>query len=487
MQIISRYSLRQIGRIDQAAQIHRDDGSWLHDCKSPSPPQPLMLSVPLADLRAHPSLLSAPLHNDYRVVCVPSISDVAVLGPEAYHLLSQLPLTTDPRDPTVRHSLEHMHALRLLTDEPNAIPSPPAPEGLVAWLHMTNACNLNCGYCYIQKSSAQMSRQVAFAAIDTVMRSACLHGYRTIMLKYAGGEPLLALPLIAEVHTYARQQAAAHDLHLQAGLLTNGTLLTTQALAQIRELDLQLMISLDGVNSSHDEQRPRHNGRGSLHAVQQGIEQAVQSGIVPQVAITVTSQSITHVPDLVAWLLSQQLPFTISFYRQPRTAAPYAALSEDEERIIAGMRAIYAVIEQHPPRWSVLGSLLDRTDASAAHQRTCAAGDNYLVFDHQGRIAKCQMTLDQPLAHVESVDPLTVLRNDQSSIQNLPVVQKADCQTCEWRYWCAGGCSVATYQATGQFDVPSPNCRIYKALYPDLLRLEGLRLLHWSQVSQLHA
>ena len=30
---------------------------------------------------------------------------------------------------------------------------------------------------------------------------------------------------------------------------------------------------------------------------------------------------------------------------------------------------------------------------------------------------------------------------------------------------------------TGRFDVRSPNCRIYKAIYPEAVRLEGLRLL----------
>jgi uncharacterized protein len=244
------------------------------------------------------------------------------------------------------------------------------------------------------------------------------------------------------------------------------------------------MVSLDGVTASHDQQRPRWNGKGSLQATQHGIEQTIQAGIIPQIAITVTSQNIDDAPSLVAWLLAQQLPFTINFYRQPPSASDhtYEAWYADEQRIIDGMRAVYSVVEQQPPRWNVLGALLDRTDLSAAHQRTCAVGENYLVIDHHGRIAKCQMTLDQPLSHVQNDDPLTILRSDQIGVQNLPVDQKFDCRTCEWRYWCAGGCPIATWQATGQFDLKSPNCRIYKQLYPDLLRLEGLRLLHWATV-----
>jgi hypothetical protein len=39
---------------------------------------------------------------------------------------------------------------------------------------------------------------------------------------------------------------------------------------------------------------------------------------------------------------------------------------------------------------------------------------------------------------------------------------------------------LTTYRATGRYDVKSPNCNIYKALFPEALRLEGLRLLKYQ-------
>jgi uncharacterized protein len=32
------------------------------------------------------------------------------------------------------------------------------------------------------------------------------------------------------------------------------------------------------------------------------------------------------------------------------------------------------------------------------------------------------------------------------------------------------------YRAAGRYNAKSPNCRIYQALYPEIIRLEGLRL-----------
>jgi uncharacterized protein len=68
----------------------------------------------------------------------------------------------------------------------------------------------------------------------------------------------------------------------------------------------------------------------------------------------------------------------------------------------------------------------------------------------------------------------------QTGPQVLDVDEKEGCRTCNWRYWCAGGCAVLTYRLTGRNDIRSPNCGIYKALFPEALRLEALRLLKYT-------
>ncbi|NJO07950.1 MAG: SPASM domain-containing protein [Chloroflexaceae bacterium] len=107
---------------------------------------------------------------------------------------------------------------------------------------------------------------------------------------------------------------------------------------------------------------------------------------------------------------------------------------------------------------------------------TCPVGAHYLVIDHQGNIAKCQMDIAHPVTSIAAADPLGAVRADQQRVQNVSVDQKEGCQSCEWRYWCAGGCPLVTHQATGRYDVQSPLCGVYRALFPDIIRLEGLRL-----------
>lgn len=37
------------------------------------------------------------------------------------------------------------------------------------------------------------------------------------------------------------------------------------------------------------------------------------------------------------------------------------------------------------------------------------------------------------------------------------------------------------YRATGRYDTQSPHCAIYRVLYPEVIRLEGLRLLKYAE------
>lgn len=476
-----------IGPLEEPALAPNDCGCSEHrrapalnDCirgtsRGSAPPS----TAPLGQLRPHPLLRTLPLGDGYHAAFVPSASRVAVVDADGLALLRRLPLGPAAA-PGEALALEQLAGAGLLAAPGRAdLPRPPPPDTLVAWLHVTNACNLRCSYCYINKSSDAMRPETARAAVDTLIDAALRHGLPAVLIKYAGGEPALQLPLIAETHRYAQRRAAAHGLALQGGVLSNGTLISAAAARALRDLQLSLMVSLDGLAGANDAQRPTAGGRPSFAAVAAGLGHAVAAGLRPTVGITVTGRSVAGLPGLVAWLLDRDLPFGISLYRENVYSASLDELRLDELRLVDGLRAAYEVIARRPPPWGLLASLLDRSDLSGAHDRSCAAGHNYLVIDHEGRVASCQMRLDQPVTTIGVKDPLSLVRSDTAGLRNLSVDEKEGCRSCDWRYWCGGGCSVATFRATGRYDLKSPNCRIYQELYPDVVRLEGLRLLRW--------
>jgi uncharacterized protein len=351
---------------------------------------------------------------------------------------------------------------------------------LSAWLHLTDRCNLRCSYCYLPHVCEDMSSETGRAVVNAIFRSAMANNFPQVKIKYAGGEPLLRYPFILELHDYASCQAEKNGVILEEVVLSNGTLLTSKIASTLKTLGIRLMISLDGYGDYHDSHRPYASGRGSFKDVAEAVEIALSNNLVPNISVTVSGQTAEGMPQIMAWLLERDLPFSLNFYRENELSASHKDMRLDEQKIIDGMLAAFKVIEKDIPRRSLLGGIIDRANLSAAHTHTCGVGQNYLVFDQHGEVAKCQMHVRRPITNFDVADPLAVIRTDKTDIQNVSVDEKEGCKSCEWKYWCAGGCPLETHRATGRYDVKSPNCNIYKALYPKAFRLEGLRLLKYQ-------
>jgi len=440
--------------------------------------------APATNLVRNPALRIIPLDANYQTAFIPSGDCVATLDDDAARVLETFECSRScsglPSD--WQNAVETLAQLRFLIP-PDALPvERPAERSkmLTAWLHVTNACNLRCRYCYLRKTDEAMTPETGRRAIDAIFRSRVLHRFSAVKLKYAGGEPTLNFSLVIKLHEYAAELAMQYGCGLEGVVLSNGVGLTPAMIDAMLAHDLRLMISLDGIGPAHDSQRVFANGLGSFHAVSRSIERAQAKGLIPSISITITDRNVSSLAETVAWVLERNLPFSLNFYRENDASASFQDLQLRETRLIEGMRAAFQVIQANLPRRSLRAALLDRANLAVPHAHTCSVGSNYMVIDPQGRVAPCQMQVEQPLSSVKAQDPLSFIRANLHGIQNVPVDEKEGCRDCEWRYWCTGGCPLQTFRTTGRYDVQSPNCNIYKALFPDVLRLEGLRLLKYA-------
>jgi len=279
--------------------------------------------------------------------------------------------------------------------------------------------------------------------------------------------------------------ADRYGLALQEVLLSNGVALTPTMFDYLKLAGIRLMLSLDGLGADHDAQRPRADGRPTADLVLRAIEQALERGLIPHISVTVSPANVATLADTVRWVLARDLPFNLNFVRWYETRhvpgtseATFSGQSDQiwESELLAGVLAALSVIEEVLPRRRLIDGLLDRTSFAGAHAYACTAGRDYLAIDPRGRVARCHMTLDQPAADVWAEDPLDFVRRSGAELHSVSVEQRAECRSCVWRYLCAGGCPLMADQADGR----SPYCNVYRALLPELLRLEGLRILKWQ-------
>ncbi len=414
------------------------------------------------------------------------------LGPVSISVVNKAALTLwrsfeqekriDQLDTAHTKTAKAMANIGLLIQQDQTVPAiKNQTKGLSAWLHLTNTCNLRCDYCYLHKTVESMSPEIGFASLRTLFDSAQKHNYQFVKIKYAGGEPFICFDLLRDMHYEADRLKQKYGIGLEEVIISNGTLINKDHIDFLMDQNISLSISLDGRGDTHDQQRAHINGKGSFAEIEKTLLICRKKKYLPNITITVTDRNAEYLAEIADYLLEIGLHFNFNFYRENDCSASFQDLKIGEERIVNGIKRAYRAIEKKLPEWSLLGSLADRSSFLAPHTHTCSVGRDYMVIDHQGQISKCQMTIGLPITNIYSSDPLTDIRNDKLGIQNISVDEKEGCKSCDWKNWCTGGCSLATYRATGRYDVKSPNCNIYKAIYPELLRLESLRLIKYSK------
>ena len=449
--------------------------------------------IPIDSFQQSPLLYMQKYNYDLWILCHPTGSGhIAILDVGALFLLEQFqaPTTVSQVMQTVAGwSLETVENTVLLflklgflhnLSTSSFAKKRDTIQTLTAWMHVTNACNLRCPYCYLNKTPEHMTDDTAHRAIDAIFRSAIKHKFTRVKLKYAGGEASLHMKHVTDIHSYAAQLAQQYGVMLDAILLSNGVVLSQRAIDALKAHQIKVMISLDGLGTYHDSQRPFINGHGSFQYVNCTINRLLASSLVPLISITVSRRNLDGLPSLIKYVLEREMPFTINYYRENECSTHIDDLRFEEAEMIAAMRSAFRAIEEHLPKESLLDALIDRARLNVPHHHTCGVGHAYLVTDQNGGIAKCHADITRRITTVDVDDPLQMVRDDRDGVQGIAVDDKEGCKACEWRYWCTGGCPLLTYKATGRYDVKSPNCNIYKALFPEVLRLEATRLLRYK-------
>jgi uncharacterized protein len=456
------------------------------DCACPDGGLSPIRDSPTSDsniVQITPNLYRDSISDHHELVFDPyGFSNIVVLNAAARVLLDFFvqPRDTNDAGEANREAIQQFIALGLLTiPSETRKPLRSKPRTLTAWLHVTNQCNLRCPYCYIHKTNQAMCDDIGRSAVEAVFRSVERHEFPSVKLKYAGGEATLNFRLIRTLHEHASQIAQRTGISLREEVLSNGVALNPDDLAYLRDARIKLMISLDGIGESHDAQRPLLNGQGSFARVHKNIERAIEIGVDPHLSITVTGRNADRLSETVEYALNQDLGFNLNFYRENDCSSSFKDLQASNKLIIDGMRAAFAVIESRLPQRRVIDGLVDHSSFGEPHEFACGAGHNYMVVNQKGQVAHCQMEIERAITDVHVEDPLTAIRNS-NQFHNISVDEKEGCRDCTWKYWCAGGCSLMTYRATGRWDVKSPYCHVYQALFPDVVKLEGMRVLKWG-------
>lgn len=163
-------------------------------------------------------------------------------------------------------------------------------------LRLTDRCNLACKYCYADSGNGKdMPADTAKKAISLFAEPG-----DKLKIQFTGGEPLLCLSLMQEVFRHMKREGIEPAFSVQ----TNGTLLTREACAALKEMRCAVGVSIDGIGAANGA-RVYPDGSPAFEDAVGGIRNLAAYGLKCNINAVVSRVNQAHLHaliDLAAYL-----------------------------------------------------------------------------------------------------------------------------------------------------------------------------------------
>jgi len=332
-------------------------------------------------------------------------------------------------------------------------------------LNITGNCNLRCRHCGVTDGSGRadvLTTEQIFRIIDEA-KDAGVRG-----LSISGGEPLLRGDCLY-ILSYATQR-------VETTLATNATLIDERVARALADLGLWIQVSLDGSQENiHDFMR----GKGAFAETMKALDLLVALGANRRISVCVTI-SRNNINDLesILELAAERGLAAVRFSPLQNIGMArlhWKELAPSAEDYIRFYRSIYSQAASRFPGMEInagfQGFLLHQPSGQASW---CQVGEA-LTMDDRGDLYPCPLFMEPSfrLGNIRQVSLRQALCSPlMERIRQMCILRKStipECQACQWRNFCQGGCPGSVYQLKGTFQAVDDLCGFRKQFYPQVI------------------
>ncbi|HAM14701.1 MAG TPA: hypothetical protein DCP91_02315 [Eggerthellaceae bacterium] len=319
----------------------------------------------------------------------------------------------------------------------------------------TMGCNFDCPYCFEDHRAGKMSADVQDDVVALAERMMEANGSGNLVVTWFGGEPLLGPDVIESLSKRLMALAEEHSGKYDAGIITNGYLLTSENVRMLDECKVSsAQVTIDGMREVHDATRHLAGGGPTFDRIVENLRARLPFRV--NVRHNVHAGNQDQMDELESFVnqLAEESGNDISYYPAPVSASAVADERGKQVNLLCGGTDSEVGIRQDAGRFH------------AGRGSYCGAQNLWCVgIDDKGNLQKCWEAVDKPeisfgTAHDwDPKDPLATAVNPDnltSFLNTASPFPDAECRECVWLPLCAGGCPYKRL-FTGRVCVPYKN------------------------------
>lgn len=263
----------------------------------------------------------------------------------------------------------------------------------------TRCCNFRCKYCYESFENRTMTKEICDRLIKYVSKN--ISAYSGLHVSWFGGEPLVAKDVISYLSESFMAICRKAKKTYTANITTNGYLLDYEYFSKLLKYHvLKFQVTLDGVQSEHDNNRVLCDGSGTFQRIIDNIiniKNLCKSGRFTFVIRTnFNKKSINEIPEYINFLenaLDNDSRFSL-FVRTVSYLGGGDEVFNNNQDNITGYKERHQIFESVS---NTLNTLDLSTNYNMLQRGQCvcyASVHNHMVIDVDGLIRKCTCNLD---------------------------------------------------------------------------------------------
>ncbi|MFA7314891.1 MAG: radical SAM protein [Candidatus Magasanikbacteria bacterium] len=343
---------------------------------------------------------------------------------------------------------------------------------------LTDLCNLNCKYCKVEKNIKKMtSDPVTSKDLDDVIKKFFKKSEVDTpkVVHITGGEPCLFWKKIEEIVLLVhKNKRRGEKFFIVIG--TNSILLDRTKMQFIKENNIKVIVSIDGMKEHHDTLRVVNKQIGTFAFVDKKIRELKEAGCEVGLSMVIGKHNYRHIDKIIDFLIKEYDPVSlgVNFMKQPSVSnlEKFSYTITPEEYVTH----IYDVYKKY--RHKGLFFELPYRKINPFVKRIfrlfdCgAAAGTTINIDPKGNVGPCKSFLIMEKVFSNKIggeEMDNILRSFKERIS----INNTICQKCPAIAICGNGCAYSAYIDNGDLmSIDNSACQysklFHKAIVEDL-------------------